>query len=376
MRESADKLAARTRAFARAHMRPFALAADAAKAPPPQFLAAAVAAGVGLGTADPGRDPGFTYRDAVIAAEELAWGDAALTLCLPGPGLGGSPLAVMGTAEQRRRLMGMLAGPEPRWGAYAVTEPEAGSDVAAIQTTCRPVADGFELTGTKCFITNGGRASWVLVHATVDRALGPSGHRILAVERGTPGFEVVRVHEKLGLAASETVDLRFDGCRVPRENLLGGDAAYQERSGGFKAAMRTFDLTRPVVAAMAVGIGRAALEAAAEHLGEGGAEGDRLRLREVTRRLEAARVLVRRAAYLADTLSPSGAAAAAAKVSAARAAQEACVLALEVVGLSDPERSPLVAKWLRDVRVFDIFEGTGQIQRLIIARSLLAGAGP
>jgi acyl-CoA dehydrogenase len=329
--------------------------------------------------------PSFGNRTALVGAEELAWADASLLLCLPGPGLGGPPIKATGTPEQKRKFFGLLvekdkAG-ELAWGAYGLTEPGAGSDVGAIRTSCRKEGDAWVLNGRKCYITNGGRASWVVVFATLDPSLGRAGHRAFVVEKGTPGFSVGKIEEKLGLRASETAELVLDECRVPAENLLGGEAAYEGKSTGFQTAMKTFDSTRPMVASMAIGIGRAAYEHARD------AVKDRYvlsrpipryqaiveRLARMHRRLEAARMLTWRAAYLADTGQPNAKEASMSKAAAAQAAVKACFEAIEILGADGTiqREDALLEKWFRDIKVYDIFEGTGQIQRVVISKRIL-----
>ena len=203
---------------------------------------------------DDGR-PRKAARRAVIMAEEAAYWDRGMATSLPGPGLGGAPVMLLGTSEQKARWLGMFKDrSEPRWAAFAMSEPGAGSDVAAIRTQARRDGDGWRIDGEKTFISNGARASWVAVWATIDPAQGRAGHRCFVVERGTPGFEMVRVDKKMGLVASETATLRFEGCHVADENMLGGQRAAEggQRREGFKGAMRSFNMTRPMVAAMAI----------------------------------------------------------------------------------------------------------------------------
>jgi acyl-CoA dehydrogenase len=332
---------------------------------------------------DPSK-PSQSNRTAAIGAEELAWADAAMLLCIPGPGLGGPPVRATGTPEQKERFLGMFANMEEtelKWGAYGLTEPGAGSDVAAIRTSCRKDGDHWVLNGRKCYITNGARAIWTVIFATVDPALGRAGHRAFVVEKGTPGFEIGKIEEKLGLRANETAELVLEDCRVPDANLLGGEEAYANRAGGFMTAMKTFDNTRPLVGAMAVGIGRAAYEYARDFVKENYVLSRPIpryaaiaeRLAKIGRRLEAARSLVYRATYLADMSIPNAKEASMAKAAAGQAAIWACIEAIEICGAhgSLQTEHALLEKWFRDIKVYDIFEGTGNIQRIVISKRIL-----
>ncbi len=267
--------------LAETEVRPVSLQADREGGFPDSLLKKLMQLGVGggalpgdkkgdqeVGAALDGKE-GYTQRIAVIGAEELAWGDASLAINLPGPGLGGPPVKIMGTEAQKERFLGMFdpKGP-PKYGAYALTEPGAGSDSKAISTTCVKDGDEWVINGVKCFITNGAKAEWNVVFATVDRSLGRQGFRAFVVERDRPGFRVGRIEKKLGLRASETAELVFEDCRVPADNLLGGEAHYASKEG-FLGAMKTFDNTRPLVAAMGIGIARASLERTATGSGSG-----------------------------------------------------------------------------------------------------------
>jgi acyl-CoA dehydrogenase len=325
------------------------------------------------------------HRTAAVGAEALGWADAALLLGLPGPGLGGPPVRSTGTAEQKQRFFGifddMLDG-ELKWGAYGLTEPGAGSDVAAITTSCVRDGDGWILNGRKCFITNGARASWTVIFATLDPALGRAGQRAFVVEKGTPGFTVGKIEDKMGLRASETAELVLEDVRVPAANLLGGEEAYRSHEG-FLTAMKTFDATRPLVAAMACGIGRAAYEYARDFVKDNYLLSRPVpryaaiaeRLAAIGRRLEAARSLVHRATYLADVGQPNAREASMAKAYAGQAAIAACSQAIDLCGAhgSIARDHALLEKWFRDIKVFDIFEGTGNIQRVVISKRIVAG---
>ncbi|MEO8874418.1 MAG: acyl-CoA dehydrogenase family protein [Polyangiaceae bacterium] len=319
----------------------------------------------------------------VMVSEEMAWGDAALLLCLPGPGLGGPPVRGSGTPEQKERFFSIFNDlTNLKWGAYALTEPGAGSDVAGIRTSCRKDGKHWVLNGRKCYITNGARASWNVVFATIDPALGRAGQRAFVVEKDTPGFSVGRIEEKMGLRASETAELVLEDCRVPEENLLGGEDKYKTKEG-FMTAMKTFDNTRPIVASMAIGIGRAAYEYARDFVKEHYLLSRPIpryaaiaeRLARVGRGLAAARMVTWRAAWLADEDESNAKEASMAKALAGQAAIRACIDAIEICGAEasiQQDNTPL-EKWFRDIKVYDIFEGTGQIQRIVISKRLMTG---
>jgi acyl-CoA dehydrogenase len=321
---------------------------------------------------------GQSNRFGVIGGEEMAWGDAGLLLSLPGPGLGGPPVAFMGTPEQRKRFFGIFKQPGLHYGAYGLTEPGAGSDVSAISTTCRKDGDHWILSGRKCFITNGAKADWVVIFATVDRSQGRQGHRAFVVEKGTPGFTVGKIEEKMGLRASETAELVLDEVRVHEDNLLGGESHYHSKEG-FMGAMKTFDSTRPLVGALAVGIARAAYEYVRDFVKENYMLARPIprylqvaqTLAEALRNIEAGRLLCWRAAWMADEGIPNSKEASMAKAYAAKMAMKVCADMVQILGAHGLERHQLVEKWYRDIKVFDIFEGTAQIQRIVIARRIL-----
>jgi acyl-CoA dehydrogenase len=328
-------------------------------------------------------DHGSMNRTTLLGAEEMAWGDASLLLCLPGPGLGAPPVRATGTPEQKERFFGIFKdmSEELRWGAYALTEPGAGSDVAGIRTSCRKDGAHWVLNGRKCFITNGARASWNVVFATVDPTLGRAGQRAFVVEKGTAGFSVGKIEDKMGLRASETAELVLEDCRVPAENLLGGEEAYHTKEG-FMTAMKTFDNTRPIVAAMAIGIGRAAYEYARDFVKANYVMTRPIpryaaiaeRLARVHRGLDAARLMAWRAAWMADEQLPNAKESSMSKAMAGQAAIRACIDAIEICGAEGTiaKDHQLLEKWFRDIKVYDIFEGTGQIQRIVISKRILS----
>src|SRR5205807_7951677 len=247
----------------------------------------------------------------LLAQEEMAWGDAALSTAIPGPGLAAPPILSQGTPEQQMRFLGPYMDRQLHWGALALTEPGIGSDVAGMSTTAVLDGDEWVLNGHKHYITNGARADLVVTFATVDKSLGREGIRPFVVPKGTPGFMVGRIEQKMGLRASQTAELIFENCRIPKENLLSG--REQSKKAGFKAAMGTLDATRPMVGALAVGIARAAYETTCgwiqEELPKGYPAQKRREiedeLEQIRQELEMARFLVWRAAWMLDRRTPN-----------------------------------------------------------------------
>src|SRR5213080_2162202 len=210
-----------------------------------------------------------------VSIEELSWGDAGLYLSIPNAGLGGAAVAAAGTPEQKARFLKRFTeGGKPKWAAMAITEPSCGSDSSAIQTTAVRDGDHWVLNGSKIFCTAGLMAAeksegFVVVWATLDRSAGRAGIKAFVVEAGTPGMYVTKVENKLGIRASDTAALVFEDCRIPLDNILGSPEV-PKTSEGFKGVMATFDATRPIVAASAIGVGRAALDFVRETLEQHG----------------------------------------------------------------------------------------------------------
>lgn len=327
--------------------------------------------------------PSEMARVGILAAEIMGWGDMGVATSLPGPGLGGPPVMIAGTEEQKERFFKIFEEDEPRWGAYALTEPGAGSDVAAIRASCRKEGDYYVINGTKIFITNGAKAcetGWAVVFATIDPSLGREGHRVFVVERGTPGFYVGKVEKKMGLKASETSELVFDECKVPVENLLGGEEKYQKKAG-FKAAMETFNMTRAIVAVLGIGIARAAYEYTRDYFRENYMldrptplyRKIKETLDEMKRKLDMARLLCWYAAWLMDYRKPNAKEASMAKAYAPSISLWVTSKCVDLLGTEGTlEYHHLVDKCYRDIKVFDIFEGTGQAQRIVISRRIFA----
>ncbi|MFK7898111.1 MAG: acyl-CoA dehydrogenase family protein [Myxococcota bacterium] len=342
------------------------------------------------------RAEGDGFITICLQAEELCWGDAGLYLRMPTPALGGSAVSAAGTKEQRTQFMSAFReeGGHPIWGAMAITEPQAGSDAAAIETTADLDEETGEwvLNGTKIFCTAGEGAStvdggFVVVWATIDKEAGRGGIKSFVVMANTPGMELIGCEKKLGIRASDTATLRFENCRVPRENLLGSAEVKKKgptKSGdkGFKGAMATFDASRPIVAAMATGVGRAALDFLKEELARQGVE---IRYdaspRELTAierdviemeaDLQAARLLTWRACWMMNKGKANNLEASMAKAKAGLAVTKITQKAVQILGPVGYSKKILVEKWMRDAKINDIYEGTQQINQLIVARRIL-----
>jgi len=322
--------------------------------------------------ADAGNRNGASMATA-LSVMELSRGDVGLLLSMPRQGLGNSAIASVADDEQHARFDG-------RWAAMAITEPEAGSDSAAIRTTAVLDGDEYVLNGEKIYVTAGERAELVVVWATLDRSQGRGAIKSFVVERSNPGLILERLDKKLGIRASDTAAFRLVDCRVPPENLLG--SAEIEAGNGFAGAMQTFDNTRPLVAAMAVGLARACLDETRRLLGDAGmtVEWDRpagaqhaaaAELLALEADYEAARLLCLVACWMADNGKPNSLQASMAKAKAGRTCVDVALRCVHICGARGYGEELLVEKWARDAKILDIFEGTQQIQLLIIARHLL-----
>jgi acyl-CoA dehydrogenase len=314
-----------------------------------------------------------TNMSTVLGIIELCWGDVGLLLSMPRQGLGNSAIASVANDEQLERFSG-------KWAAMAITEPEAGSDSAAIRTTAvlDEETDEYVLNGEKIYVTSGERADLVVVWATLDRSLGRAAIKSFVVERSNPGLKLDRLEHKLGIRASDTAAFILDDCRVPKENLLGSP----EIGRGFAGVMQTFDNTRPLVAGMAVGLTRACLELTQRLLAEAGVEVDWDRpaanqsaaaaeYLAMEADYEAARLLTLEAAWMADNGKPNSLQASMAKAKAGRTCVDVALRCVRLCGSLGYGEELLLEKWARDAKILDLFEGTQQIQLLIVARLLL-----
>jgi alkylation response protein AidB-like acyl-CoA dehydrogenase len=313
---------------------------------------------------------------ACLVTEELAWGCLGIGSAILGCGLAAVPIQASGSADQMRRYLPWFTSREKlRIGAFALTEPEAGSDAASIRTRAIREGDHYVLNGQKRFITHGGIADLYVVFATVDPALGREGITAFIVEASTPGVSAGKKERKMGMRASHTGDVILQDVRVPVENRIG------EEGGGFVVAMKAFERTRPLVASSAVGVARAAYEYALEYARQRVQFGKpiiskqaiRFLLADMAMEIEAARLLTWRAAWLADQALPCNVPASMAKAYAADMAMKVTTDAVQVLGGYGYMRDYPVEKWMRDAKILQIVEGTSQIQRVVISQMLAMG---
>jgi alkylation response protein AidB-like acyl-CoA dehydrogenase len=337
----------------------------------------------------------------VIYAEELHWGCAGIALAISGSTLAAAGLASSGTPEQIARWVPECfgTGDDIKLGAYAVTEPQAGSDVKSLRTTAKRDGDEWVLNGTKVFITNGGIADVHVVVATVDPELGHRGQASFMVPKGTPGFKQGKKESKLGIRASHTAEVILEDCRIPVDNLLGGmeklerkleRARSGESSGRASNALATFELTRPVVGASAIGIAQAAYEWTLAYLDNGAIndplvdmldesstagkpplqrQGVQQRLADVATEIEAARLLVQRASWMGRNGIPmTGGQGSMSKLKGGDVAMWATRTCMDLAGPAAQTTAVPLEKWFRDAKIYQLFEGTAEIQRLVISR--------
>ena len=328
------------------------------------------------GAIDPARTRNGSNMATLLGLIEMSWGDVGLLLAMPRQGLGQAAIAAVADEAQLRRFGG-------RWAAMAITEPEAGSDSAAIRTTAvyDQSTDEYVLNGEKIYVTSGDRAELIVVWATLDRSAGRGAIKSFVVQRDNPGLKLDRLEHKLGIRASDTANFVLTDCRVPSENLLG-DSSVQQSKQGFAGVMKTFDNTRPLVAGMAVGVARACLERTRELLTQAGVAIDydtppvlqsaaAAEFIAMEADWEAARLLTLQAAWMADNRKPNSLQASIAKAKAGRMGTDVALRCVALCGASGYAETELLEKWARDAKILDLFEGTQQIQLLIVARQLL-----
>ena len=325
-----------------------------------------------------------------VALEELFWGDAGIGLSIMGSGLAAAGIGASGTREQVMEWVPQCYGSPGNLmlGAFASSEPDAGSDVAAMRTRAvyEESTDEWVLNGTKTWITNGGIADVHVIVAVVEPEYRSRGHASFVVPPGTKGLSQGQKFKKHGIRASHTAEVVLDDCRIPGNCLLGGKEKLDERlarvregkPGNAQAAMQTFESTRPAVGAQAVGVARAAYEYALEYAKERHQFGRAIienqsisfMLADMAMEIEAARALVHRAAWLGKHRKYKNAEGSMAKLKAGRVAVWSTERAIQILGGYGYVRDYPVERWHRDAKIFDIFEGTEQIQQLVIARSI------
>lgn len=380
------------RHFALTVLRPFAGQADKLGDIPPELLAAPevvnfmnayipISMGGGWRTAGNSSqiyDVAASLKHRVMLNEEGGYGDASLFLAMPGPALTEPLLKAYGTPEQQSRYFKIFLSQQSKWSAFAMSEPDAGSDVAAIQTTARKKGSAYVINGKKWFIGNAARADWVIVFASTDRSRGQFGLRTFLVDRGTPGFNVTRILPTMGLKALQVSELTFEDCEVPAENLLQPQGRGRI-GGGIQDGLKTFSVFRPSVAATGIGIARAAVECLEDYMGQNGAThvfaskwnaaGERIR--ELKYELHSVQLLCRKAAWLYDHGKDNKREASMAKALGAEVTLKICLEAMDLVGKDGATDELPLERLFRDIVAFDVLEGMGDIHRLMVANSLV-----
>ncbi len=338
--------------------------------------------------------PRIGYQQLAFTLEILSWGDCGMYLVTPGGGLGAAAVEAAGSAEQKEKFLARFRGEKPVFGAMAMTEPQAGSDTSAIRASAvlDQATNEWVLNGEKIFVTAGHKSlcesdGFVVVWATIDPSAGRAGMRAFVVPAGTPGVTVSKLEHKMGIRVSDTASIVLQDARVPFENLLGSAEVVKETTTkGFKGAMATFDATRPLVAASAVGVARAALEELKAMLEKQSApiryDLPRQKMSAIEREvvdmeimLRSAWLLVVKAVWMADNKRPNSKEASMSKLRAGDIVTRITQRAVEIMGPLGYSRDYLLEKWFRDAKISDIYEGTGQINRLIVARHVLGYTG-
>jgi acyl-CoA dehydrogenase len=337
---------------------------------------------------DKPKPPPIGYQRLAYTAEVLSWGDAGMYLCTPAGMLGAAAVAATGTPEQKQRFLTRFSGDKPVFDAMALTESHAGSAMPAeVRTTAVRDGASWVLNGEKIFVTAGHKAlvdsqGFIVVWATIDPSAGRAGVRPFVIEAGAVGCQVTKLEHKLGIRASDTASVVLQDCRIPFENILGNPEVEKKTTEGFKGAMATFDASRPLVAASALGVARATLERLKELLEARGVVIryglPRSRLTNLERELIDMEVLLRsswllvlKAVWMMDERKPNNLEASMSKVRAGDIVVRMTQKAVELLGPLGYSREELLEKWFRDAKINDLYEGTGQINRLIVARRIL-----
>ncbi|MBV8302481.1 MAG: acyl-CoA dehydrogenase family protein [Candidatus Dormibacteraeota bacterium] len=324
---------------------------------------------------------GVDLLTSLVLQEELAWGDAGIAVSINATGLAGAGIIAMGTEEQKQKYVRQLTDPkELRIAAMGLTEPNSGSDSLALETTAAKVDGGYVLNGTKQFCTNGGIADIQVAFATTDKSLGPAGIAGFVIEKGTPGMRQGRKERKLGVRASHTAQVIFEDCFVPEEARLGYDKDGNATGPGAVGAMLMLEATRPLVAAAAIGIARAAFEFARDYSQEriqfgkpiSKHEAIAFKLADMATEIDAARLLTWRAGWMAMHGIPyARGEGSMAKLFAGDMAMRVTTDAVQVLGGYGYIKEYPVERWMRDAKIYQIWEGTAEIQRLVICRFIL-----
>ncbi len=338
----------------------------------------------------------IAYQVLANQLEMLSWGDVGMYLVTPGGGLGAAAVQAAGSTEQKAKFLARFNEEKPTFAAMCMTEAGAGSDTSAIRM--RAVLDEktneWVINGEKIFVTGGEKSynerpefgkGFLVVWASIDPSAGRAGMRSFVVEAGTPGVKVTKLEHKLGIRVSDTASVSFDDARVPFENILGSPTV-EKTTTGFKGAMATFDATRPLVAATGVGVARAALEEVKKMLAEQGVAIryglPRQKLTAVERdvidmeiMLKSSWLMVLKAVWMADNKQPNALESSMSKVKAGDIVTKITQKAVELMGPLGYSREYLLEKWMRDAKITDIYEGTGQINRLVVARQVLGYSG-
>jgi acyl-CoA dehydrogenase len=391
-----EALRERVREWSVTQARPLAREADRRHAAPEGADAVLAACPVGLGFPlrnVPGGplDEAFradgSYLVTALVQEAIAYGDG-WPLWTNGGSIGQNVVKGMGTPAQKERWVGGIARGEMQFAAFALTEPHFGSDVAQVATTAVRRGDAWILNGSKMYCSMGASADYVVVFATIDKAAGRHGIRAFVVEKNAPGFRVTkRNEEKLGIRCAETSELKFEDCAVPLDHCLGwtGDAkpagGGDRKQSGFLGAVTTLGTTRPLLAGISLGLARAAKDTAAEWVAERRSEFTAVRLARIEDEfvrmdtaLDHARRMVLRAAWMKDRKIPNTREASAAKAFGPPVAERVIRRSMQIMGPDGTSERYLVEKWHRDVKIYDIFEGSGQVMRITMSRERMGAA--
>jgi acyl-CoA dehydrogenase len=336
------------------------------------------------------------YQKLATQIEMLSWGDVGMYLITPGGGLGAAAVAAAGSPEQKEKFLERFNGAKPTYAAMCMTEPGAGSDTSSIRTRAvlDEAAGEWVINGEKIFVTGGDKSftkyeklgkGFLVAWASIDPSAGRSGMRAFVIESGTAGVTINKLERKMGIRVSDTAAISLVDVRVPFENILGS-ATVEKINTGFKGAMATFDATRPLVAASGIGVARAALEFLKEKLKQNGVEIryglPRQKLSNLEREvidmeimLKSAWLMVLKAVWMADNRKPNALESSMCKIKAGDVTTKVTQKVVELLGPLGYSREFLAEKWFRDAKITDIYEGTGQINRLVVARHILGYSG-